>query len=137
VSADNNPKTQYGDLKPPVHLVPPVAILQEAMVFKLGAQKYGPYNWRDNSVAVSVYYSAAMRHLTSYWDGEDLDPQSKESHLAHARASLAILIDALSCGNLIDDRPPPGQAAQFIAAVESRKLTTEITTDAATPSQSH
>lgn len=137
MSADNNPKTRYGDMKPPVHLVPPIAILQEAMVFKLGAHKYGPYNWRDNKVAVSVYYSAAMRHLTSFWDGENLDPQSQESHLAHARASLAILIDALSSGNLIDDRPPPGQAAQFIAAVESRKPTLEITTDATTTGQPH
>jgi len=41
-----NPKDRIGIKKPPIHLVPPVAIIHEAMAFKDGADKYGPYNWR-------------------------------------------------------------------------------------------
>lgn len=115
---DNNPKTQYGIVKPPLHLVPPVAVLTEAMVFKLGAQKYGPFNWRDNRVSSSVYYSAAMRHLMSWFDGENIDPESGQSHLAHARACLAIIIDGLENGNLNDDRPTQGEAGNFIRRIQ-------------------
>lgn len=115
---DDNPKTRYGVKKPPVHLVPPVAVLEEAMVFQLGAHKYGPYNWREKSISSSVYVSAAIRHIQSWQDGQDLDDESTYSHLAHARACLAILLDALHLDKLNDDRPAvPGKAAQFIKEV--------------------
>jgi len=115
---DDNPKTQYGDRKPPLHLIPPVALVAEAGVFKLGARKYGPYNWRENTVSSSIYQGAAMRHLLAWWDGEDADPESGESHLAHARACLGILIDAEANGKLNDNRPVPGRAGERIRAAE-------------------
>jgi hypothetical protein len=102
---DTNPKTKFGVQKTPLHLVPPVALIAEAGVFGLGAVKYGPYNWREHSVSASVYYAAAMRHLLAWWSGEHVDPESGESHLAHARACLAIVLDAAAVGKLIDDRP--------------------------------
>ncbi len=102
---DNNPKTQYGVLKTPTHLVPPIAILDEAEVFGLGAKKYGPYNWREKTVSSSVYYGAFLRHVFAWWEGEEEDNESGVSHLAHARACLAILLDAEKYGNLNDDRP--------------------------------
>lgn len=102
---DNNPKTACGAVKVPMHLVPPPAIIAEAIVFGLGAKKYGPYNWREKTVSSSVYQAAALRHLMAWWEGEDIDPESGESHLAHARACLAILLDAKVHGKLNDDRP--------------------------------
>lgn len=113
---DSNPKTKYGMRKPSLSLIPPVAMIQEAVVFGLGAVKYGPYNWRDTSVASRVYIDAAMRHMASWNDGEELDPESGASHLAHARACLGIILDAQSIGKLIDDRPPVGAAAATILA---------------------
>jgi hypothetical protein len=103
--ADANPKRLYGDKKPPIHFIPPVAILEEAQVMKLGARKYGPFNWTKDPVSASTYYSAAIRHLMAWYTGERLDPESGCSHLAHARASLAILLDCESAGALHDDRP--------------------------------
>ena len=111
---DDNPKTQYGDRKPPLHLIPPVALVAEAGVFKLGARKYGAYNWREKTVSSSVYQGAALRHLCAWWDGEETDPESGESHLAHARACLGILIDAAANGKLNDDRPLAGKAGEVI-----------------------
>lgn len=80
-----------------------------------GARKYGPYNWRTKRVTASIYIDAALRHITAWFDGEELAEDSGIPHLGHARASLAILIDALETGNLNDDRPLPGAAAALIA----------------------
>ncbi len=111
---DANPKDQIGSRKPPIHLIPPAAEIAESVVMALGAEKYGAANWRSTKVRASVYVAAARRHLLQWFDGEDDDPESGVSHLAHARASLGILLDAIATGNVIDDRPPPGAAAELI-----------------------
>lgn len=110
-----NPKDKIGKTKPPLHLIPPSAEIAESMAFEVGAAKYGPYNWREATVAASVYMAAAKRHLAQWWDGNNIDPESGATHLAHARACLAILIDAESIGKLVDDRPLPGASAEMIA----------------------
>jgi len=103
---DTNPKSRYGAKKPPLlSTVPATALLVEGQVMALGASKYGPFNWRSNSVAASVYVDAAIRHLLAWNSGQDNDPESGVSHLGHVRACMGILIDALETGNLIDDRP--------------------------------
>lgn len=101
----DNPKKAFGSTKPSPAFIPPVAILEEAVVMALGASKYGPFNWNEFPVDASTYYSAAMRHLMSWFTGENIDPESGASHLAHARACLAILIDSQVGGTLIDNRP--------------------------------
>lgn len=114
MSESTNPKDKIGKTKPPFHLIPTTALVHEAVVMGLGADKYGPYNWRDKTVAASVYISAAYRHLASWFDGENYDEESKASHLAHARACLAIILDAKAQGMLVDDRPEAGKTAQLI-----------------------
>lgn len=118
--SDDNPKTAYGDRKPPLHLVPPALTIAAAGVFKLGARKYGAYNWREKTVSSSVYVGAALRHLHAYWDGEDIDPESGESHLAHAAACLGILLDAGAIDRLNDNRPVAGAAARIIREKEEK-----------------
>lgn len=103
---DSNPKSQYGVKKPPLlSCVPATALLVEGQVMALGAKKYGPFNWRDNSVASEVYIDAALRHIMAWNSGQDNDPESGVSHLGHVRACMGILIDAMETGNLIDNRP--------------------------------
>lgn len=99
-----DPKGEIGKTKCPLHLVPPFAMAQQAWVHKLGADKYGPWNWRSNHVCASTYIAAIMRHLNAWRDGETLDPESGRSHLAHIMASCAIMLDAENCGTLVDDR---------------------------------
>jgi hypothetical protein len=100
----NDPKGAAGAKKVPMWLLPPYALQQTAWVHKLGSEKYGPYNWRENSVCASTYISAIMRHLDAWRDGEDIDPESGVTHLAHIAASCNILMDAHQCSKLIDDR---------------------------------
>ena len=110
-----NPKDVVGERKPPLHLIPAAAEVAESVVMGLGAKKYGPFNWRRTKVKASVYVAAARRHLLQWFDGEDNDPESGASHLAHARACLGILLDAIVTGHVVDDRPPRGAASELIA----------------------
>jgi hypothetical protein len=41
-----------------------------------GGHKYGRHNYRAIGVRTSIYYDAAMRHLTAWWEGEDIDAES-------------------------------------------------------------
>lgn len=110
-----NPKDAIGDTKPPLHLVPAALGIYASQAMANGAAKYGPFNWRKNPVRAEVYVSAALRHLAAWFDGEDHAEDSGVHHLAHAAAGLAILLDAMATGNLIDNRPVSGPAARLIA----------------------
>lgn len=109
-----NPKDKIGQLKPNLHLVPPVLIIHVAKAMENGSKKFGPANWRKNKVKGTIYISACLRHLMAYSDGEEHAKDSGVHHLAHAAACLGILLDAKETGNLIDDRPTPGVAAAVI-----------------------
>jgi hypothetical protein len=115
MSDTTNPKDALGLRKPPLRLIPAPALLYLSRVMGLGAVKYGPYNWRGKPVRFTVYLEAAMRHILSALDGENIDPESHMPPEAHAMACMAIILDARATGNLIDDRPPPGAAEKLIA----------------------
>jgi hypothetical protein len=66
--------------------------------------KYGRSNWREAGIRASVYYDAARRHLDAWFEAETIDPDSGLHHLAHALATIAIIVDAEAAGRLIDDR---------------------------------
>jgi len=55
---------------------------------------------------VSVYIAACRRHIMKYYNGEWEDKKTKVPHLASALACLAIIVDGVVKGNLVDDRPP-------------------------------
>lgn len=109
-----NPKDAEGLKKAPLRLVPPSALVAMSRVMKLGGDKYGPYNWRDNSILYTVYIEAAMRHLLALADGEDKDPESGESHAAHVMACMGILIDAITVGVIKDDRYKSGKLPELL-----------------------
>lgn len=110
-----NPKDLIGQTKPQLHLVPPALTIHAAKAMENGAKKFGPYNWREKKVRMTVYISAAMRHLNSLLDGEDFASDSGVHHAAHAAACCGIILDALECKCLLDDRPLKGCAADLIA----------------------
>jgi hypothetical protein len=113
-----NPKDTFGLKKVSISKIPPSSIIYEALAMMNGASKYGPYNWRDNAILASVYVDALYRHVFDWWEGEELAQDSKVPHLGHAKACLGLLIDAIETGNLKDDRPKPGKAAELFARYE-------------------
>ena len=103
-SKPTNPKDAIGSDKIPLHLWPTTATALGSMALLDGACKYGRSNYRAVGVRASIYYDAAMRHLSRWFEGETVDPESGLPHLAHALACLAILVDAEAAGKLNDDR---------------------------------
>lgn len=93
-----------GQKKTPLRVVPPILDIEVSGPLSQGAQKYGSYNWRDKDISLAMHLEAIERHLAAYKDGENRAPDSGFTHLAHAAATLAILMDAGACGTLIDDR---------------------------------
>lgn len=122
MTTSDNPKNRLGVRKPPLHLIPPAAEIMESVVMALGARKYGAFNWRSSAVKASIYVAAARRHLLAWFDGQDVDPESGVSHLAHARACLGILLDAIAVDKLVDDRPSPGTSAKLIESLTRHDL---------------
>lgn len=103
-----NPKDAIGSNKVPMHLWPKTATVLGAMGLLEGALKYGRANWRAVGIRASIYYDAIDRHMSAWFEGEDTDPDSGLPHLAHALASLAIIVDAIAGDHFVDDRMYPG-----------------------------
>jgi hypothetical protein len=114
VTDETNPKDKIGAKKPRLSLVPPSGLVYAALAMANGADKYGPYNWREKKVQAMIYLEAAQRHILSFQDGEECAQDSGVPHLGHALACLLIIIDAKETGNLIDNRPKPGAMAAMI-----------------------
>lgn len=105
-----NPKDALGVRKAPMSTVPCGVMAELGVALLEGASKYGRHNYRGVGVRASVYYDATQRHLFSWWEGEDLDPDSGLSHVTKAIASLTVLRDAMLQDKCSDDRPPRSEA---------------------------
>lgn len=107
---DGNPKSLQGAKKYSLRYLPLSANIAVNQALEDGAKKYGPANWREKGVAVSVYIDAALRHINQFYDGkQDNAADSGAPNLGHAMACLAIIIDAMQEGSAIDDRPFPAK----------------------------
>jgi hypothetical protein len=102
---DTNPKDALGIKKAPLHAVPCQPLYEVGLAMMEGGRKYGTHNYRSVGVRASVYYDAVMRHITAWWEGEDIDPESGIHHLMKAAACEFVYRDAEIMGNVEDDRP--------------------------------
>ncbi len=102
----SNPKDSVGIAKVPFSTVSAVVWAEVGLAMMEGARKYGRHNYREVGVLGSVYYDATLRHLTDWYEGQDIDPASGLSHITKAIASLTVLRDSMIRENWVDDRPP-------------------------------
>lgn len=77
-------------------LLPWRALTAVARVLAFGADKYPPAHWR--TVSDDDHFAAAMRHLSAWWLRDYDDAESGESHLAHALARVAFLLEREEAG---------------------------------------
>jgi hypothetical protein len=108
----DDPKGHAGSLKAPMNLLPPDALLETAKVMGFGAATYGPWNFIGATVCSHTYIAAIGRHWAAYAKGEDIDPGSGLSHMAHIAANAFIVLTATQQGTLNDDRPKLKPAAE-------------------------
>lgn len=100
-----NKKDAVGATKASTDCIPSAAIFALGAAMADGGKKYDPYNYRDSQVKASVFHNAMNRHHWDWWEGEDYAPDSLVHHLGHLMACCAIILDAISVGNFVDDRP--------------------------------
>jgi hypothetical protein len=79
-------KLEYG-------LLPPLALEETVKVLTFGAQKYERDNWQKVPDAKRRYFDALQRHVWSWKQGEQIDPESGIHHLAHAMCCLMFLYE--------------------------------------------
>jgi hypothetical protein len=125
-----NPKDKIGLKKAPLRLVPPALVIETAPAMANGAKKYGPYNWRETTVSMSVYLEAILRHTLALMDGEDFAEDSGCHHMSHIAANAAIFFDARALGRVIDDRPVKGPAPELLEKQNVRTSTGSAPVDA-------
>jgi hypothetical protein len=112
----SEPSGRKDDLgKPRMGLISDFALFQEALVMTFGAKKYAAHNWRGG-IVWSRLIDAALRHIHAFNAGEDMDPETGLSHLAHARCCLAFILEYTQTHKELDDR------FNFIEASNDAKL---------------
>lgn len=94
--------------KPRMDLLPPRALLAVGSVMAYGATTYGAHNWRLG-LAWGRLCAAALRHTMAWISGEQEDEESGLPHLAHAAASLLMLLESAMEGYGSDDRWRSGE----------------------------
>lgn len=99
-----NEAIKHDDDKLRFDLVPPHALQEVVAVYTMGAKKYGDRNW-EQGLAWGRVFGAIMRHLWAWWAGEDNDPESGLSHLAHAAWGCLALLEYQHTHPELDDRP--------------------------------
>ncbi len=111
---------KYDSKKPKMNLLPPKAIVEVAKVLTFGAQKYGPENWKELEDLQNRYLAGALRHIFAHMDGEQLDPETGLSHMAHALCCLLFKLEIeLENAKIEEERPRETDTAEYTARDQS------------------
>lgn len=100
------------------HHIPYNLLGKIALVHQHGAEKYGRWNWREDTIQASDYLDAIMRHLYGDWEeapegpvfkhrgwagGDDMDPDSGLHQLYHVVCCCLVVLDAWENESLDND----------------------------------
>ena len=100
--------TKFDEGKTRWDLFPYDALEEVGKVLTYGATKYADRNW-EKGIRYGRCFGGLMRHARAWWMGEDLDPETGLSHLAHAICCALFLLSFTLRGQReFDDRPRRG-----------------------------
>lgn len=85
-------------------LIPKSLLYAVGSILTFGAKKYEARNW-EKGIKWGRVFAALMRHMWSWWSGENTDPETGKSHLWHAGCCLTFLIEYETTHPELDDRP--------------------------------
>jgi hypothetical protein len=104
--------------KPRTDLLSPIALIKISEVLTYGANKYTDNNWRKG-----MYWSrclgACLRHLFAYLGGQDNDPETGLSHLAHAGCCIMFLLEYEETRREYDDRYRSSPDAGTVCGIDA------------------
>lgn len=89
--------------KTPLRFIDPNFTEEVAMVFKLGAEKYGDFNYKKG-LNISEVLEALERHTLDLKRGKDIDAESNRHQTAHIAACAQMLYYLLLNKPELDDR---------------------------------
>ncbi len=95
---------KFDETKLRLDLLPINPLYKIAEVLGKGAEKYGDRNWEEG-IKYSRLYAALLIHLTAWWNGQDIDPESGLNHLGHVACNILFLLEFLHTHPEFDDRP--------------------------------
>ena len=111
---------KYDSEKPKMNLLPPKAIVEVSKVLTFGAAKYDAENWRKLDDLQNRYTAGALRHIFSHMDGEELDPETNLSHLAHAMCCLLFKLEIeLENAKIEEEKPRETELTEHTARDQS------------------
>lgn len=93
VKVEDNTPIKYDSQKTDWSLMPMECVEDIVKVLEFGAQKYSSNNWRDGTgFKYTRVINSLFRHIFAFARGEDTDPESGLSHLAHAGCNIIFLL---------------------------------------------
>ena len=110
---------KYDSAKPKMNLLPPKAVMEVAKVLTFGAEKYDAENWRKLEDLQNRYTAGALRHIFAHMDGEELDPETNLSHLAHAMCCLLFKLEIELEERLKEEEPRKADITEHTACDQS------------------
>ncbi len=90
-----------------VDLFPVAGFMATSQALEFGTSKYGDYNWQQG-IEYRRIYASTIRHMMAWYGGQDLDPESGLSHVAHASCNIQMLLHYIANPEeygTLDDRP--------------------------------
>lgn len=92
--------------KPPIELLPPMAVLEAAKAMGFGVEKHGRGNFLNRpDISITGQVGKAGRHIFQWLSGKDLNtPENEVHHLGCAIADLMTALELIKRGSGIDDR---------------------------------
>ena len=100
-----------------LELLSPIALTEVAKVLTFGAKKYADNNWRKG-FKWSRLLGAALRHILAFMGGQDKDPETGLSHLAHAGCCIMFLLEHEATHKDLDDRYKPSDTSTADSAAQ-------------------
>ncbi|AEK09995.1 hypothetical protein FDH96_gp084 [Mycobacterium phage Rey] len=108
-------------------LIPVEALRELAEHFGRGALKYADRNW-EKGYEWGKSYAALCRHLTQFWAGEDIDPETGSKHIIAVAWHAFVLATFMDRYPEFDDRAVVGAkiavAMDAMAGGDPRETTT-------------
>lgn len=111
LSTNSSEFMKFDDEKIRLELIEPKFILGIGSILTLGAEKYGPHNWKQaDREDIERIKGALLRHTFAYLDGEILDPESNQPHIYHIGCNLMFLnyfdhVEYKSVSQTMDSNP--------------------------------